>query len=255
MIKLFHRKASIASQKIRVYLAEKALSWHSELIDLETINLPVFRLKNPVGALPAMCNERGELIFGSTQIIEYLEANFRNIPLWSEKYQQRKQIHRFCQAQDKLYENCLMPLTNSDLLQRDDIHEALFDRLAFAEKQTPESLEAALVTVKKQLETVEIEASRDMAITTLDALNALLDHSDGYLFGDHYTFADSVATASVYRLDELGFEGEIALRPLLADWWGSMQTRESFESGILKYLPEKNISKSTRNDKLFETNV
>ena len=96
-LKLYHARWSLCSQMVRVALAEKGLSYESKLIKLcdqypEAENLsPEYLAINPKGIVPSL-DLNGEIILESTNIIKRINSLSGDIDinLWPEDVDQEK---------------------------------------------------------------------------------------------------------------------------------------------------------------------
>ena len=72
----------------------------------------------------------------------------------------------------------------------------------------------------------------------MTSLNHDLKASGGnFVMGDHYSMADAVCTASVFRMMQLKMDAKINALPRVSDWYQKMQQRPSFKTAILDLLP------------------
>ena len=82
MLTLHHNPFSASSQKVRLGLAEKGLTWDGVIVDLasgEQHSTP-YRAINARGVVPTLVHDRHVLI-ESTAILEYLDEVFPDPPL------------------------------------------------------------------------------------------------------------------------------------------------------------------------------
>lgn len=74
MLELYHAHISTCSQKVRLCLAEKGLTWESRAVNLLTGEhlRPEYLALNPNGVVPTLV-DNGRTIIDSSVICEYLE--------------------------------------------------------------------------------------------------------------------------------------------------------------------------------------
>lgn len=77
-MKLFYHAISAYSQKVLTALHEKQLTgWQGELVSLfDAKQAAEHRQRNPLGKLPVLETDTGEMLAESTVIIEYLDSHF-----------------------------------------------------------------------------------------------------------------------------------------------------------------------------------
>jgi len=81
-MKLYHNPLSSCSQKVRMVLHEKKLSWESQVIDLqkgEQFTADYLAL-NPNAVVPTL-EDQGHTVIESTLINEYLDDAYADITL------------------------------------------------------------------------------------------------------------------------------------------------------------------------------
>ena len=245
MLTIYHCNTSYASQKLRIYLAEKEIAWHSIPIDLckqENITSD-YRQINPMGQVPSMQDESGKIHLGSTAIMEWIEANYPKPALLPKDQKQRQLIHHCCIEQEQLHDPSIRLLSYLKLFFSPEKRAHLdVERILRLAKQHPcrqrgEFLQRIL---QKKFSQAEIDAAHTAVHSALDQWQAQLTHEGNlYIFGRQYSMADSVTTASCFRLNELGFAKAICQRHHLQNWWQRMQQRPSFQQAILDWLPDK----------------
>ncbi|MEM6485544.1 MAG: glutathione S-transferase family protein [Pseudomonadota bacterium] len=99
---LFHFSESTCSQKTRIFLRLKGLSWESHHINLakkEQLK-PFFMGINPRGLVPVLIHD-GKVIIESNDILQYLEASFPNPPLIPSRDSER--VSELLKAEDDLH--------------------------------------------------------------------------------------------------------------------------------------------------------
>ena len=101
MLELYHGTTSVCAQKVRLTLAEKALEWQSQLLELNGDHLTPEYLKiNPNGVVPTLVHD-GTIIVESTVIIHYLDDLFPDPPLMPRAPLDRTRAHLFKKLMDE----------------------------------------------------------------------------------------------------------------------------------------------------------
>ena len=99
---LFHFKGSTCSQKTRIFLRLKGIEWESHHMNLlkKVHQTPWYMGINPRGLVPTLVHD-GKVIIESNDILEYLEAQFRQPVLIPASKAQ--QVHAMLKAEDDLH--------------------------------------------------------------------------------------------------------------------------------------------------------
>lgn len=100
---LFHYGLSNCSQKVRIVLAEKGLSWTSHHLDLakgEHATAAYLRI-NPNGVVPALVHD-GVTVIESSDVMEYLDERFPEPALRPEGERARVQMRQWVARQESI---------------------------------------------------------------------------------------------------------------------------------------------------------
>lgn len=99
---LFHFQGSSCSQKVRIFLNLKGISWTSHHINLAKGDhvTPWYMGINPRGLVPALVHD-GKVIIESNDILEYLEAAFPEPVLIPAD--RKEEMHRLLREEDDLH--------------------------------------------------------------------------------------------------------------------------------------------------------
>lgn len=232
---VYHCNTSYASQKLRLYLAEKGLSWEPRHIDLRkqeqiTSN---YREINPRGTVPAI--QDGEwIVCGSSDAMIYLEETHPEHPLLSKDSITRQKQIAFCYAHEALHDPHLRLLSyvnvfmNSEKQKTMDVERVLSLAESHPWKRRGDFLKRV---IKNEVKSNEIEVAKAAVKGALDEMDALLKCSpSGFLFSDAYSAADAVGTASLFRIKKVGLESSIAEAPRLVAYYDAMRQRPSFSA-------------------------
>ena len=229
MITLYHGRAAVCAQKVRLALAEKRLAWTSVEVDFAD---PAFMRRykaelNPNGVVPTLVVD-GQPIIESNVILQYLEEAYPAIPLLP--------------ADPLLRARARVWLSQLDI----DVHTAI-NALSFAIvfrhrflAMTPEQRAAAYAGIpdttrrQRRIDLVENGMASPLVAVAVERfmlwfadLEAALQGQD-YLVGGAYGLADLALTPYLARLTALGF-GRIWPRyPALAGWWERLRARENY---------------------------
>lgn len=240
MLYLHHGSTSVCSIKVRLALAEKALEWTGEVLNLQRgdQHRPEYAKLNPNEVVPTLVHD-GRVLIESTLIIEYLDETFPEPPLMP--------ADPYARAIARLW-----------MKKIDDYLHASTSAITFATanrkvllRKTPEALEAHLASVPdpayRERQRLSIthglaaphvaQAVRnfDKYIGEMEAALAL----QPYLAGDGYSLAEAAATPYVNRAEMLGMDRLwVGRRPHVADWLSKVRARPSFDQAITNWLSE-----------------
>ncbi|MCP4474211.1 MAG: glutathione S-transferase family protein [Gammaproteobacteria bacterium] len=103
MLTLYHSMRSYASQKVRLYLAEKSIPWKSQHIDLlkQEHLTPTYIAINPRALVPTLI-AGDKTIFNSSDIMQYIEDHFPSTATIDADLSKR--IYNFCKDDEKLHD-------------------------------------------------------------------------------------------------------------------------------------------------------
>ena len=208
MLKLYHAPNSVCSQKARVGLSEKGLSFESVVLDLAAGDQfkPAYRRLNPNAVVPKLVDD-GKVVIESSIIIQYLDdlaaaprlmpdgaypaAHVRHWLLRSLEIHASVNSLSFATA----YRLGLMKLPREE---REEIYRRIPDP-ARADKRRD--------LVEKGVASSHVdEAIRAFARVFRD-MDADLAAGGPWLMGAQYTLADVNLIAYIDRLDRLGLSG------------------------------------------------
>lgn len=237
-MKLYHAGVSTCSQKVRLVLAEKSLSFDSVLINLQQGEQfqPEYLAKNPAGVVPTL-EDQGRVLVESTLINEYLDDAYPDIPLKPVDPGLRHAMRLWCLRIDQLHAHCGVQTyaigVRPGLLQRpteevDALIAAIPDpgRRALRRAVIDEGVRAPAFA--------SAFAAHDQFFATVEA--ALVD-SD-FLVGDLFSLADAALVPYVLRVDHLGLQALFADRPRLMSWYERVAEMKSFETAVSDHLPD-----------------
>jgi glutathione S-transferase len=240
MLVLYHGSTSVCSIKVRVVLAEKALNWDDELLDLmrgDQHRLDYAKL-NPNHVVPTLVHD-GKVVIESTVIIEYLDEAFPTpslmpsepylralVRLWMKKIDDY--LHTACSTVTFATANrkALLRLSAGEL-------EARFQRMpdrAYRERQR--------LAVAHGLDAPHVATAVRQYDQYVGEMEATLRHAP-FLAGDAYSLADAAATPYVNRADMIGMDALWAgHRPNVAAWLVRMRERPSFYDAVTRWMSD-----------------
>jgi glutathione S-transferase len=244
MLVLHNYWSSVCSQKVRLCLAEKQLSYenrHVNLFEFEHWE-PGYVKLNPKGVVPALDHD-GRIIIESNVIIEYLEDVFPKIRLRPED--------PFATALMRIW------IFNSEEIAHANVNTASHNprhaaRLA-KKPYTPAELQKiaakcpnpiiAARFLHRQAEGVSA-AEEDAAYAALDYLLDQMEQAlapGPWMVGRDYSLADIAMAPYINRIEVLKRPEMLSAsrRPRLADWWQRIQQRPAFKDAFAVANPDK----------------
>lgn len=235
---LYHAAHSTCSQKVRLCLAEKGLSYGSRVLRIKEREhqSPEYLALNPNGVIPTLVHA-GIPIIDSSVICEYLDEVFDQprlspaTPLgrarmraWLRYLEEVPTAAIRIPSINKLFVPILEKLGSQakrELTEHAPLRRHLYERIGpqgFAEQETRESLE-------------QLRASLCRAQQALER--------GPWLNGDVFSLADIVFTPIVVRLEDLDLQSLWADLPEVGSWYRRIQARPSFPQA---FMPGSRIS-------------
>jgi len=227
MLLLHHLPHSICSQKVRIVLAEKGLSWESRIVNLarfEHLSDAFLRI-NPNGVVPALQHD-GAAVVESTVICEYLDEVFPEFPLSPPTPLGRATMRAWLRFIDEVPTAAVrVPSFNDALLPGyraipDAEWEALIARMP---------LRAAFFRRmgRSGFAPGEYEASLDQLRHAVARMEETLSRT-AWLAGDAFTIADACMAPLFQRMEDLALGSLWQESPAVTDWFARVRARPSW---------------------------
>ncbi|MBX2838235.1 MAG: glutathione S-transferase family protein [Gammaproteobacteria bacterium] len=240
MLKLYHANHSTCSQKVRLCLAEKALGWESELINLATnehLSNDYLKL-NPNGVVPTLVHDNA-VIIDSGVICEYLDEVFPHTPMMPADPIERATVRAWVRYFDEVPTAAVrVPSFNMAFLPRyKDSDDDAFQRE-----------QADIRPIRKRFyermgragfNDTEVDAALDQFRSTLARMESRLSNQH-WISGAVFGLADIIVLPLIDRMDDLGFASMWSNHfPLVTDWLERAQTRSSYSTA---FYPQSRLS-------------
>ena len=240
MLNLYHSPFSVASQKVRLALAEKQLDWNDHLIDLlagEHLHEEFLRL-NARAEVPVL-DHAGRLFTESWFICEYLDDAFPQHPLMpvapADRYAARQWNHwierELHHASGIItYAVLARPLL---LQQPPEVVNALLNAIPDA------SVRAWRASVLEHgLDAPQLRDSIDRHRAFVRRMETQLADSHAWLAGPSCSLADLAALPYVMRADHVGLNSLMTFEetPKLRSWYLRMLSRPSMQASFVRYI-------------------
>ena len=222
---LYHAPNSAASQKVRLVLHEKGLSFDEKIIDLANGDQfsESYRAKNPNAVVPTLLDDE-QILIESSLIIEYLEEKFGEPALMPECPAKRHQVRLILRKLDALHQACgdisyaLLSYPIKELYRDERI------RFHIQQMTDPVNREHRLSVMQHGIHAPEFLSGVQVHRRLFNYVDELLKNQD-FLLGEHISVSDLSLIIYVARLDHLALTHEIEKWPHLSRWYNANKTR------------------------------
>ncbi len=241
-MKLYHNPVSTCSQKVRLVLAEKGLSYESALIDLLAGEqfAPEYVAKNPAAVVPTL--EDGEGVFvESTLINEYLEdaypdpalapadaAGRHAMRLWTKKIDE---LHPFCGIQTFAI-GARPGMLARPVEEVDALIESIPDPVRRGVRRS---------VIEHGVAAPEFVGAYQAHVKLFDLVDQTLSNQ-AFLVGEAFSLADAALLPYVLRVDHLSLTGLLEGRSNLLAWYERVQARPAYQTAVADFLPEPAVA-------------
>ena len=232
---LFHFGMSNCSQRIRIMLEEKQLSWTSHHLDLAKDEhvTPWYQGINPKGVVPTLIHD-GTVVVESVDILAYLDEQFPNKRLMRHEDIDQQQLGGILTLADQVQRS--LKVLSHEFLFKIAAKKNAKDLQHFKEAHNDKDLVAfhAQFSSKAGLPQKKIQEAiceMHMAFNSLE--QSLARHQ--YLAGEHFSIADITWIVNIHRMNLMNFP--FSNYPHLTAWKKSMQSRPSYKKALVAYEP------------------
>ena len=232
---LFHFVMSNCSQRVRLALEEKGLTWTSHHLDLSKNEhvTPEYQALNPKGVVPTLVHD-GKVIVESNDILSYLEEQFPDPPLVPED-NSMAEVMADCMRLSGATQDAMKVIT-FDLLFR-HFKTVSDDELEFLEKNR--NNKDILQFTKDFKEDGDawrerVTSANQIMSDTLTKLNSVLEKTP-WLSGEEYGLADISWVVNAQRLIQIKYPFDNF--PKLVDWCERAIARPAYKAAVENYRP------------------
>jgi glutathione S-transferase len=226
---LYNWPTSTCSQKVRLVLAEKDLTWTDHRLDSRrNEHLSDWYLAlNENGVVPTLMHG-GRPIVDSSVITEYLDEVFPDPPLRPRDLYERARMRAWRQFIDEVPTPAIrVPSYNRYIRHRwKGIGQDEFD--ALVERRTVRKHFYRKMGVDGSDAVEEQEAIEKLRQTVLRMERALT--SGPWLVGEQFTLADIALVPTLVRMTDIGLAHLWEDAPEVTGWFGRVQARPSFST-------------------------
>jgi glutathione S-transferase len=242
-IQLYTHPMSPCSQKVRIVLAEKNISWEKIDIDLTSkANLtPEYLKLNPTGVVPTLV-EDGNSIIESSIISEYLEDRYPQPRLRPTDPYQVTQMRLWMKHIDnKLHPSCgalQWPLLMMDKLKA--LSNAERDELMAKIPEKPRR-DRQIRLLKHGYDAPDVVDGVAVYEKTISDLNDILEHQ-AWIAGNEFSLADAAMAPYFQTPYQFGWSEWYESRPHVADWYARCRARDSYIAAVADDFSEEKIA-------------
>ena len=234
---------SPCSQKVRIILAEKNLSWEKIDVDLPgKANLSADYLKlNPLGVVPTLVDD-GKPVIESSIISEYLEDRFPQPRMRPNDPYEVTQMRLWMKHIDnKLHPSCgalQWPLVMADKLRLLSVEEQ--DRIidGVPEKPRRERQRRLLKQGYDAPDVIDAVGVYEKTIRDLDVVLA----NQAWIAGDEFSLADAAMAPYFQTPYQFGWSEWYLSRPHVADWYARCRARDSYQRAVNDDFTEEKLA-------------
>ncbi len=232
-MKLYHSLHSTCSQKVRLCLEEKGLSWtghHLNLRKFEHLDAEFLKL-NPQGLVPVLIDQ-GRVLTESRIINEYLEDQYPQVALMPSDPYGKAQVRLWSHyIESGPSEAVKMPSFAKNIqpsLEKMNRDEAI----EFIKKiPNPQIRDRWMLAATQGISQQDLIASHHILEEMVTRMNTALSHQQ-WLCGDQLTLADLEIAPFVQRLVRIDLFHWVQSHPPVLDWFHRIKSRTAFKTAM-----------------------
>ncbi len=249
MLELYHFNNSVCSQKVRMTLAEKGLSWTEHPVDLFKLEQydPDYLAFNPKGVVPTLVHD-GVPLIESTLICEYLDDVFPDPPLRPQAPAALSAMRLWTKAVDEGLHPGITAISFSAMF-RERMREMSDDARArrYRNIGDPARSDRDRSVSEHGVDSPYVYNAIAAYETAFQRLEAALSDGRRWIMGDAFTLAEIGLAPYAARLDYLTLlDVWIADRPNVAAWWERVRGRPSYRAELSGKLAPASVEPMNR---------
>jgi glutathione S-transferase len=237
-LELYHSDYSTCSQKVRLVMAEKNLTFQSHLINFrkkEHLSESYLKL-NPNGVVPTLIHHDRPVV-DSSVIVEYLDEVFLEPKLSPEDPIDRAEMRAWMRFIEEVPTVAIrFPSFQKVFVQ----HFKHFSKEDFEKEAVVRPLRTEFYRKMGQdgFSDEDYQASLDDLRRTCERIEKAVSERS-WIVGENYTLADVVVTPTFDRMNDLGMSDLWQDLPSVQKWWQRIQARPNFDTA---FYPGSRIS-------------
>ena len=232
---LYNSAASPCVRRCRITLIEKGLDY--DAVEMELPNMeqrtPAYLSLNPNGYVPTMSHGES-VVYDSTVINEYLDAQFPHCPLFPVKPSERAQVRMWISSEEAMSKDFRPLLYQRVMGPIQHISRSLEETRRINRRSTQDPIDMVWGDRiwKMQILTHQQEMQQERKLMEwLDSVEHALINRD-YLVGDQFTQADISVFPRVVMYSYLGLAITASRYPNVLRWIVRLEKRPSFEASM-----------------------
>lgn len=242
MLTLYHSPYSTCSQKVRLALFEKNLSFEQTVLHFWRGDhlTPEYLAINPNGVVPTLVDD-GAVVIDSSVICEYLDEAYPDRSLSPGTPLGRAGMRAWLRYIEEVPTPAIrVPSFNQVFLDR--LKEMSDDRLNDQVEARPLRKHFYREMGKTGFSQARYDEAIDKLRQTLTRMEAALsDHP--WICGDRFGLADICLIPTIDRMQDLGLGGFWSELPRVGRWWDAVRARDSYDR---TYPPGSRLSEIYR---------
>ena len=241
MLALYHFNNSVCSEKVRMVLNEKGVSWESREVDLfaGAQFAPDYLKLNPKGVVPTLIHD-GHVLTESTLICEYVDEVFPTPALQPADAVERATIRLYPKACDEGLHQGVAVLSYAAMFM-DRLRHMPADKLEAHLSRIPDldRRDRQTSIYRDGIDAPHIYRGVAAYEKIFQKIDKTLTDGRRWLAGDQYTLAEINLAVYFARLDYMNLlDLWIGKRPLVVDWFGRIKARPSFKAEVVDWVRE-----------------
>jgi len=239
---LYHNPVSTCSQKVRLVMAEKELSYDSKVIvwgNNEHLTEDYLKI-NPNGVVPSLVHD-GDAVIDSSVICEYLDEVFPGNSLSPKDPVMRAKMRAWMRYFEEVPTTAIRVPSFNKLFQKQlsqmpaENFDAMADKLPIRKHFYKEMGQSGFTEEK-------FNASLERLSNCLERVTKALKKDGPWITGEQYTIADIVLFPTIVRMIDLKLDNLWANNPEFQAWVEASLARPAFD---VAFMPGSRISLPT----------
>ena len=242
-VRLYHGNISTCSQKVRLALAEKGVSFDSVVLNLRAGDQyePGYRKLNPGAVVPTLVNG-ADVIIESTVINEYIDESFAGPPLKPASPGERAAMRCWTKQLDESLHGAVVVLSFCIAFRHDFLSKTEAEMAAFYQRMNnPDKERFYREAIARGMDhSGFIPAVRRYRKLLQDMESAL--NGREWLAGAAFSLADIALIPYLTRLEHLGLAGMWADKPNVTAWHTRARQRPGYQTAVTDWLVAPAVS-------------
>jgi len=242
-VRLYHGNISTCSQKVRLALADKGVSFDSVVMNLRAGDQYEngYRKLNPGAVVPTLVNG-DDVIIESTVINEYIDEVFAGPELKPATAAERAAMRCWTMQLDEGLHSAIVVLSFCIAFRHDFLSKTEAEMAAFYQRMNnPDRERFYRAAIAKGLDHENVAPAVHRYRKLLCDMDAALNARE-WLAGSTYSLADIAMIPYLTRLEHLGLAGMWADKPNVTAWYTRTRQRPGYQSAVTDWLVAPAVS-------------